>query len=132
MVFKGSVPITVSSINLSANPKETLLKAVESGSGLGYTVIDGWDSAILNSDNPYFYNAVYGDLKNEIYTNVKALTNYYNSISGQRITSHTVLESGLRETVFENGVVVYVNYTDKAISSPAGEVNAGDYLITEK
>ena len=132
MVFKGSVPITVSSINLTANPKETLLKAVESGSGLGYTVIDGWDSAILNSDNPYFYNAVYGDLKNEIYTNVKALTNYYNSISGQRITSHTVMENGLRETVFENGVTVYVNYTDKAISSPAGEVNAGDYLITEK
>lgn len=132
MVFKGCVPITVSSINLSADPTETFLKAVETGSGLGYTVIDSWDSAILNSNNPYFYNSVYGDLKSQICNNVKELSSYYDSISGQRIATHTILEDGLRETVFENGVVVYVNYTDKPITSPAGEVGARNYLIMEK
>ena len=132
MVFKGSVPITVQSINLAADPKEMILKAVESGSGLGYTVIDSWDSAVINSNSPYFYNTVYSDLKNDIYKNAKALSSYYNSISGKHITGHTVLENGLRETVFENGVVAYVNYTDKPLASPAGEVAASGYLITEK
>ncbi len=132
MVFKGSVPITIQSINLAANPKEMILKAVESGSGLGYTVIDSWDSAVINSNSPYFYNTVYGDLKKDIYNNTKTLSSYYNSISGQHIEGHTILENGLRETVFENGVVAYVNYTDKPLASPAGEVAASGYLITEK
>ena len=64
--------------------------------------------------------------------NVEKLSDYYSKVNGKKIASHTVLEGGLRETVFENGVCVYVNYTDKAIASPAGEVAPYDYLITEK
>ncbi len=132
MVFKGSIPVTVQSINLAADPKLMLLKAVESGSGLGYTVIDSWDSAIIDSDLPYFYNSVFGDVKDTIFENAEKISEYYEKISGKHIISHNVFENSLRETVFENGVTVYVNYTDKAIASPAGEVAPYDYLVTEK
>lgn len=131
MVFKGSLPITVQSINLSANPRTQLLKAVESGSGLGYTVINNWDSSVINADMPYFYNSVFNDIKDGMFENAKELADYYGKINGKHITRHSVLENGLRETVFENGVTVYVNYTDKAISTVSGEVAPYDYLITE-
>ena len=132
MVFKGSVPLTVQSLNLAANAKEMLLKAVESGSGLGYTVIGNWDSSIINASAPYFYNSVFADIKDDIIDSSKALADYYSKVSGKKITSHTILDNGLRNTVFENGVSVYVNYTDKTITSPAGEVAPYDYLVTEK
>ena len=131
MVFKGSVPITVESINLSSDQRLQLLKAVESGSGLSYTVINNWDSAIINADLPYFYNSVFNDVKDGMFKNCKELSDYYNKINGKHIVSHSVLENGLRKTVFENGVTVYVNYTDNAISDECGEIAAYDYLITE-
>lgn len=132
MVFKGSVPITVQSINLSADTRQVILKAVESGSGLGYTVINEWDSSVINASAPYFYNSVFDDIKDDIFKNSKDLADYYTKVSGQKIISHTVLENGLRETVFENSVAVYVNYTDKSLTSPVGEVAPYDYLVTEK
>lgn len=132
MVFKGSVPLTVQSINLSANQRETFLKAVESGSGLGYTVIANWDSSVINASTPNFYNSVFDDVKDDVFKNSKELADYYQKIAGAKISSHTVLDNGLRETVFENSVVVYVNYTDKSLTSPAGEVAPCNYLVTEK
>lgn len=132
MVFKGSVPITVESINLAADSKQMLLKAVESGSGLGYTVIDNWDNSVINADSPYFYNSVFEEIKDGIFENSKELSQYYKKILGKHISSHTVFENGLRETVFENGVCVYVNYTDKTLLTPAGELLPYEYLITEK
>ena len=105
-----------------------ILKAVESGSGLGYTVIDSWDNSVINYDMPYFYNSVF---KDGIFESSKELSEYYNKISGKHIVRHTVFEDGLRETVFENGVRVYVNYTENTITTPAGEIPSYEYLITE-
>lgn len=131
MVFKGSVPITVQSINLAADSKLALLKAVESGSGLGFTVIDNWNNAIIDSDAPYFYNSVFEEIKDGIFDSSKELSQYYNKISGKHISRHTVYEDGLRETVFENGIRVYVNYTENTLTTPAGELPSYEYLITE-
>ena len=132
MVFKGSIPITVSSINLASDKKLALLKAIESGSGLGYTVIDNWDNSVIDANAPYFYNSVFEEIKDDIIGNSKELSEYYNKISGKYITRHTVYESGLRETVFENGVCVYVNYTEKTLETDAGKLAPFEYLITEK
>lgn len=132
MVFKGSIPLTVQSINLAADSKLSVLKAVESGSGLGYTVISNWDSAVIDAKIPAFFNSAFGDVKAGIFENSKALKDYYSKISGKKITSHTVHQSGLRETVFENGVVAYVNYTGQSINTPSGEIAPYNYLITEK
>ncbi len=132
MVFKGSVPITVESINLASDPRKMILKAVESGSGLGYTVINNWDNSLINADSPYFYNSVFKEIKADIFKNSQELSKYYKKISGKHISSHTVFENGLRETVFENGVCVYVNYTDKTLETPVGELLPYKYLISEK
>ena len=132
MVFKGFVPITVQSVNLSVDERLTVLKAVESGCGLGYTVISKWDNSVINAEQPYFYNSVFSDVKKSVFDNSRELSDYFKSVSGEHIKSHTVFETGLRETVFENGVCVYVNMTDKEIETPAGNLAAYDYLITEK
>ncbi|MBQ5883708.1 MAG: hypothetical protein IIW72_04185, partial [Clostridia bacterium] len=131
MVFKGSIPLTVQSVNLAADSKLMVLKAVETGSGLGYTVMNSWDSSMINSDLPYFYNSVYDDIKDDIFKNSEELSDYYKKVSGMHIDKHTVYESGLRETVFENGVRAYVNYTEKTLDTPAGKLASYEYLITE-
>ena len=80
---------------------------------------------------PYFYNSVYSEMKEGMFENSKTLSKYYNKISGQHIIDHIIHENGLRETVFENGVRAYVNYTNSILETPAGQLHPYEYFITE-
>lgn len=131
IVFKGSVPMTAESINLESDTQKAVLRAVESGTGISYTVSGSWDNKLINSDFKLFYNSKYDSIKGSIFENAERLSEYYKKISGAHISSHKILESGLRETVFDNGVTVFVNYGDAACASPAGEVPPHDFLVLE-
>lgn len=131
MVFRGRTEISVESVNLVSDAKAQLLRAAESGSGLGFTVIADYDTVLLDSNSPVFYNSLYSDIKESMIADYNTLAALYDKIGNSKIVSHKILENGLRETVFENLVAVYVNYSDKEISSPAGTVAAKGFLIGE-
>lgn len=131
MVFKGYIPMTTESVNLAGDSDKLILRAVESGCALNYTVMKQWDNPLLSTAHPEFYNGVYDDVVNVIVKNNERLSEYYSKTANAQITSHRILESGARETVFDNGVKVYVNYSNDPVGSPAGEVAALDYLIME-
>ena len=130
MVFKGYVPMTCGAVNLTSNPQETLLGAVEGGIGLNYTVINQWDNKLIDAVYPYFYSTVYSSVKNDILAAYDSLAEYYNSINKAKIVSNTLVSSGVHCTVFDNGVTVYVNYNNAPAQSPAGEIAALNYIVT--
>ena len=132
MVFKGRIPLYCESINLMPETEKAFLYAIESGTGIGYSVNANWDNTLINSQNVYLYNRVYSDLENDIVGYTLKISDYLKKVDGAAVKSHIVLDNGLRETVFENGVTAYVNYTDTALRSPAGDVAAHDYLVLEK
>ena len=78
-----------------------------------------------------FYNSCYDDLSTEIEANYKKVYTYYEKIGNSEIVSHSILANGLRETVFANGVKVYVNYLNEAIESDLGTVDANSFLVGE-
>lgn len=129
MVFKGTVPITVESINLSANKQKQILKAVESGCGLAYTVIGNYDKVLLDIETKSFYNSCFEDISEDIINNSNELSDYYEKIMGASIVKHTILQNGLRSTEFDNGTVVYVNYGENDAVTPFGNVSASGYVI---
>lgn len=131
MVFRGRTAISCESINLVSDSKKQLLRAVESGCGISYTLTASYDTVLLDSNSSVFYNSLYSDIKQSVIDEAEKLSEYYEKTGNSKIASHTVLSEGLRCTVFENGVAVYVNYTDSAIDSPAGTVEANSYLIGE-
>lgn len=132
MVFKGYVSMTSESINLKSDGRKAVLKAVESGCGLNYTVIDNWSNRLFASDVPVFYNSVYSDIKEDICENIALLGDYYNNINGAHISEHKILTETLRMTVFDNGTVVYVNYGNSPADSPAGSVDAVGFLLAKR
>lgn len=131
MVLRGYIPMTTESINLSDNSFKTLLFAVESGIGIEYTLISKWDELLINSEYPYFYSTVYSGLKDEIIENCNRLKFYYDCIKDSVIVSHNILDSGVRETVFDNGTRVFVNYNSAPAMCPLGEVAACDFIVKE-
>ena len=131
MVLRGRTSLSSESINLSSRPEEQFLRAVEGGMGISYTLTAKYSTKLIDINSTVFYNSLYTDLKDSIVSNYKSVSDYYEKISDSRIVEHNILDSGLRETVFENGIKVFVNYSDKEISSAAGAVPAKSFLVWE-
>lgn len=131
MVFKGIIPIVSESINLSENPSLAVLRAIEAGCGLNYTLVYSSDTVLIDSEEPVFYNSRYSDLKNKIIEQIKQTSDFYDAVNGSEIRTHTVIGS-LRKVEYENGVVVYVNYGNEAVQTESGNVNPCDYLVAGK
>ncbi len=121
MVFKGVVSMSSEPINTSANPRKELLKAVETGCGLLYTVTGKHNPKFRLSDSS-FALSVYSDNKEKIETDCKELSEFLSKVSNTKIKNHKILSKGVNETVFENGVTVIVNYTDKNVKTDLGIV----------
>ena len=128
MVWKGMVPMACESLNLAPNADRLLLKAVESGCGLTYTVVKNYDKALLDVQTKEFYNSVFDDVRDVIIQNAKQLAEYYEKTNGAVIAKHSILANGLRLTEFDNGTAVYVNFGDAEADTPFGTVPAGGYV----
>ena len=131
MVFKGCVPMSVGSVNLSEDKNHLILKAVESGCGLNYTIIDHWSTKLLTNSQPLFYNSVYSEIKDGMFSDMQRLSDYYKKVNGAHISEHRLLAKNLRMTAFDNGVVVYVNYGDLPLDSPVGTIEANDFVVAK-
>ena len=132
MVLRGRTALSSESLNLATDREEELLKAVEGGMGLAYTLTAKYDTKLIDSGVPVFYNSLYSDLKDGIISDSKTLSELYGKIGNSAIKSHKIHGSGLRETVYENGVTVFVNYSSGELNSPAGSVRAHGFLIWEE
>ena len=131
MVFKGNVGLTGESINLATNTRRALLQSVEAGYGLSYTVINNWENSLISCYSPIFYNSKYADIKDDILANYAELSDYYEKIAGAKISAHNILAAGVRETVFDNGVHVIVNFNNAPVATAVGEVAAEGFVVWE-
>ncbi len=131
MVFKGNVGLTGESVNLATNPRRALLQSVEAGYGLNYTVINNWENSLITCYSPIFYNSKYADIKDDILANQAELSDYYGKIAGAKISAHNILAAGVRETVFDNGVHVIVNFNNTPVATAVGEVAAEGFVVWE-
>ena len=50
-------------------------------------------------------------------------------VAGRRVVSHTLLTNDVRETVFDNGVRILVNYGDQDYTDGTRTVAAGGYSV---
>ncbi len=128
LVFKGYVSMTSESLNTSANPELTVLNAMESGCGLSYTVINDYSTSLVNSVHKNLHNSVYSGIKEEIVSTVTDLQDFYGRIEGKEITEFKILSNGLHKTTFENGLVLYTNHSEKAVTSEFGKVEKYGYI----
>jgi len=129
MVFKGNVSLSSPALNLEAEPKREFLKAVSTGSALQFAVISQFDTALISSVHSGLAGSVYSDIKNTIVDMYSKATPFLQRVNGAQIKSYTE-EKGVSCTEFDNGVKVYVNFTEKAVSTPLGSVEPNDFIFS--
>lgn len=128
LIFKGYKEMASENINLAANANVQLLKSIETGIGVSFNIIANYSNEMIDYRGYEFYGSKYSDIKEMILNLYNINKEYFKSVEGQEIINHNLLDNKLHETIFENGTKVYVNYTDKALISPLGEVAPNDYI----
>ncbi len=137
IVFKGSVSMSASSINLATDEKTSLLTAAETGLGLTYSLISDYDTNLVSSAQNVFYGSLYWDdtiergVKTDIIDTVNGYKAYFESVKDAKIAEHEVINEKVRKTVFDNGVTVYVNYGETEYTDGAVKVPARDYITVK-
>lgn len=135
IVFKGYVSMSTTSLNLATNANDIFLKSVETGTGLTYTLVSEYDTNLVSSYQNVFYGSVYWDevigkgVRDDIVKRVTEYKEFFDLVNGASIVDHSVVSEEVNMTTFDNGISVYVNYSDYDFATDDGTVAAGGYLI---
>ncbi len=127
IVVSGSLDYSVDSINESVDSRNQFLKAVETGARLQYTWIYDKPSNI-SSQKENYYGYDYKSSISEAANYIKEYKELANKISGSKIIEHIRLSDDVIKVVWDNEIVVYVNYSD--VEQTVGEVTVAAKSFT--
>lgn len=127
LVFQGYKALSSASVNTAMNVRDAYLRAVSTGATLQFTLCDTHHDALQFEQNTAYVSSRYSDWKADIAAMVAESADLHSKVGNQAITSYEKAD-GLSKTVFENGITVYVNYTDAAMESPLGTVPAMGFV----
>ena len=122
MVFKGIVPTYSEYVNFEANKKENFLRMVESGVYPSFYITGEDSSKLIYTNSSDLYSLEYASYRDTIVSYDKALRELAEKVDGACITKHEISGSGLVKVTYDNGAVIYVNYT-------GGTLNDGDVTV---
>lgn len=110
MVFHGYTALYSAPLNLTADWKATMLRAVEAGVSPGFVLTDSYDIDLADSLSASYYGSLYQDNRDTILQTVKETGQYFNRIAGMQLTEHRQLEGGVTKSTFSDGTTVWVNH----------------------
>lgn len=126
-VLRGCGTYSSQPVNYAADYKHELLKAAEYGSAVQYTVSANSTASLKESDFSYINSGLFTDWKNEIVRAYKWLSPIIEQSRGSTISAHGRLSKELSYTEYSNGLCVYVNYGDTAVTVDGIEIAAQNY-----
>lgn len=119
IVLHGYIPYTAPSMNLSDNYQLQLLKSVEYGANIAYTLNYANAEMVKNTNYSELYSTNFDHWKNQAVADYKQVAAMLDGCQASTIQDHTMLADGVFQTTYENGVAIIVNYNDQAYTDAA-------------
>jgi len=131
MIFHSYKPMYTDAVNLQAVAPLAVAKAAAFGMGLGYTLTHDYVDTSDDLDEFSLYGTTYSDNAENIKNTVveKGYAKLYSAVSDALLVSYKISENGVSISEFSNGKTVYVNQTNSAVTCPAGELGAYEFII---
>lgn len=131
--MNGLIDYTTEDVNLSSkNRAYFVLQAAELGAYPKFVLT--WENVdvLKDSDFSYLFSAQFDLLKENIKAVYEECAAIRSQIGTGEIAGHRVLSSGVYETAYANGAVVWVNYNLYGVTLEDGtELPGESYLIKE-
>ena len=128
IVFKGNIPLASQPIMMAGDTEYSVLKAIETGTGLTFALSYDYSNEIIGNSDIRYFGSSYLQAKEMIRDIAEENRNYYSAINGAKIVEHLTVSKDVKRTEFDNGVIVYVNYSQESQDTPFGKVDAKSYI----
>ena len=132
MVLHGSKTLYGEPANLSVNQKNYILKSIEYGVNLSYQLTYKESSVLKNTEITTNYSSGYEEWKREILSAYQKVNGALAQVQDAFIIKHDKVAENVTCTEYDNGVKIFVNYNDVAVSLEEGMVSARDYLAVKE
>ena len=117
-VLRGYIPYSSNPLNQADNFEDALLKSVETGAGISFKLMDE-DSTVLVNSTEELYSVNFGLWYKQICSAYKETQAVFEKIGNSAIIEHSN-DGKLAVTEYENGAIVYVNYSKSDIKTEDG------------
>lgn len=131
MVLKGILPMYSDYVNFEANKTQFFLQMVESGVYPSFYLTYENSSALIYTNSSELYSTEYTTYKDTIIDYDTKLREVAASVEGAYIVDHEKMDNGVTKVTYDNGVAVYVNYTESNTTVDGYEVEAMSYKVGE-
>lgn len=129
IALKGMIPMYGDYVNFEANEREYFLKLVETGINPSFYLTYEDTSKLIYTNSNHVYSAQYKVYRNQILDYYNELKELSALTSGSMIVGHEIDESGVTVVTYDNGVQVYVNYSEAQATCDGVTVPALSYAV---
>lgn len=130
MVFHGYVNMVSCSLNAQEEIQIALLRCIESGTVPCYSVTKTNNSDLRRTGYKSLYNTCYDEISEVVKTGLSKFYKLSSKVYSNEIINHSN-ENGITITVYDNGVIVVVNYTENAVEYNGKIIESLDFEIIE-
>lgn len=130
IVLKGLVPMYTPKWSGATDEQEVFLKAVESGIGLSMAACNDYSSVVFSSPQKLMFASGIDNYYSHMETlSDEKFFDYYSSVKDAKIINHTLIDTDVRKTEFDNGITVYVNYSNQEYTVDDVSIPANGYTL---
>ena len=127
IVFHGSTALTTAPLNQAVNDRLLFLNAVETGSELLFAGIFKEADFLAETAYSYLYSTTFSLWQEKAAAYDKEYRPLLEQIYDKAITGHRQMTENVYQTVYENGVTVYVNYGEQTETVDGIEIGGMDF-----
>lgn len=124
MVIHGSIEYAGEALNMADDYETDYLKCAEYGAGLHYLWIYRDNSLLKETDYDDLYSINYETWIDKAIADYERLNSVMSGLGNQKIISHEYIEDDLAKVTYENGVSIYVNYSNQTKNADGLTIDA--------
>lgn len=129
IVLHGYKDYVGESINIAQDYKDELLKSVEYGAGLSFTLMDESSFALQDTFYTHYFGAEYGYWRDRLIEEYNRYNTELGHTFNQEILNHEYVSDYCACTTYKDGTKVYVNYDYNDLVLDGVTIPAKDYAV---
>lgn len=132
ITLHGLVSYTSNWSNLRDEYKNEMLRSIEYGAYPTYVFTGAASGAFKNAYSIWYYSMDYREWEQAASEEYKIVNGALKDVQDQFIAEHRTVAPGVKETVYENGVRIIVNYNSKAAVYDGIHVPAENFVVRKE
>lgn len=134
MIIHGSIDYSSELLNFhdEEDMTEIILNMIEYGAAPHYVFTWEESSQMKRTALNRYYATTYETWKQEAFDVYAQVNEVLKHVSGAKMTGHEIMENDIRKITYDNGMVIYVNYSEKTQTADGLEIPAGSYRLEGK